>query len=69
MKKPRQTTFAVKCNGEVIAHVDSYYSIELEHGELLYNASRAAAKAGYDCFDKLRQRRGVACEMLTVEAL
>lgn len=69
MKKPRQTTFMVKCGGEVIAHVDSYYSIELEHGQLLHNASKAADKLGYVCYDKLKQQQGVPCEMLTVEAL
>lgn len=66
MKKSRQTTFAVKCHGDVIAHMSSYYSIELEPKELLHNASQAADALGYD---KLKRQRGYPCEMLTVEAL
>lgn len=69
MEKSRQTTFAVRCHGNVIAHLSSYYSIELEHSELLHNASRAADALGFDCYEKLRSQRGYPCEMLTVEAL
>ncbi len=69
MKKSRQTTFMVKCHGDVIAHVDSYYSIELEPKELLHSASIAADSLGYDCYTKLERQRGVPCEMLTVKAL
>lgn len=68
-KKSRQTTFQVMCKGHVIAQIDSYYSIELEHGELLHNASRAAANLGFGCLDVLENQRGVACEQLTVKAL
>jgi len=69
VKKSRQTTFMVKCQGAVIAHISSYNSIELEHGQLLHSASRAADSLGYDCYEQLERQRGVPCEMLTVEAL
>lgn len=69
MRKPRQTTYEIRCNDHAIAYIDSYYSKELEHSALLHNASRAAAKLGYDCFNILEDQRGVACEMLTVTAL
>jgi len=65
----RQTTFAVRCRGDVIAHVNSYYSKEQEYGQLLHSASMAADKLGYICLDKMKDQRGVACEMMTVEAL
>jgi len=68
-KGQRQTTFAVKCRGDVIAHVDSYYSKELEYGLLLHSASVAADKLGYICLDTMKHQRGAACEMMTVEAL
>jgi len=68
VKKPRQTTYEVRCKGYVIAHIDSYYSIELEHGELLYNASKKVAGFGYNCFNVLENQHGVACEKLTVTA-
>lgn len=69
MKKTRMTTFVVKCGGDVITHVNSYYSIELEHEQLLHNASRAASKLGFDCYERLQHQSGVPCDRLTVEAL
>ena len=66
MLSDRKTRFEVRCRGVVIGFIDSYYSIEQEHGELLHTASKGAGSAGFDCMNKLNQQRGVPCEELTV---
>jgi len=62
-----KTPFHVLCRGVPICAFKSYYSMELEPKELLFNASRAADNAGYDCMNKLKAQQGVPCEELTVE--
>lgn len=71
MEKTRMTTFVVKCSGDVITHVNSYYSLELElePEHLLRNACKAAERLGFDCYERLQERHGVPCDRLTIEAL
>ncbi len=69
MKHERQTWYAIKCDGRVCGVMASYYSMELEAGELLFNASKHLAKSGHDCLVKFVCQNRVPCEDLTVEAL
>lgn len=69
MKKTRMTTFVVKCGGDVITHVNSYYSLELEPEQLLHNVCKAASRLGFDCYERLQQQNGMPCHRLTIEAL
>lgn len=65
MNENRMTRFAVRCRGTIIGYVDSYYSIELEHDQLLGTASKAAGEGGFCCLDVWKQKDGVPCEQLS----
>lgn len=69
MERTRMTTFVVKCGEDVITHVNSYYSLELEPEQLLHNAAKAAQRLGFDCYEKLQHQHGVPCSMLSIEVL